>query len=158
MPAIKHKFKDYNSFASASLNQIYTSKLLDESLSYEITSFASIYLENDGGKFSAKSLPQLAQLSSINKFVVDDFNADGNLDVVLAGNLYNAEVETPRNDASFGLFLQGDGAGNFTAQTMMDSGLKIVGDVRDMELLTKNGKSYILIAKNSAQMQLVEVN
>lgn len=158
MPAIKHKFKDYNSFASASLNQIYTSKLLDESLSYEITSFASIYLENDGGKFSAKPLPQLAQLSSINKFVVDDFNADGNLDVVLAGNLYNAEVETPRNDASFGLFLQGDGAGNFTAQTMMDSGLKIVGDVRDMELLTKNGKSHILVAKNSAQMQLIGVN
>ena len=37
MPAIESKFKDYNSFASASLNQIYTSKLLDESLSYEIT-------------------------------------------------------------------------------------------------------------------------
>ena len=158
MPAIKGKFKDYNSFASASLKQIYTTKLLEESLSYEITSFASVYLENNEGVFTAKPLPQLAQLSSINKFVVDDFNADGHLDVVLAGNLYNAEVETPRNDSSFGLYLQGDGAGNFAAHTMMESGLKIVGDVRGMELLSKNGEKHILVARNNAGLQLVKVN
>ncbi len=156
MPAIKSKFKDYNSFARASLKQIYTTKLLDESLNYAVTSFASIYLENDNGTFSARPLPQLAQLSSINKFVVDDFNSDGNLDVILAGNLYNSEVETPRNDASFGLFLQGDGNGEFKAKTMMESGLKIVGDVRDMELLNKNGRKYILVAKNDDQMQLIK--
>ena len=158
MPAIKAKFKDYNSFASADLKQIYTTKMLTESLSYEITSFASIYLENDGGKFSAKPLPQLAQLSSINKFVVDDFNGDGNLDVVLAGNLYNSEVETPRNDSSFGLFLEGNGAGDFTPQTMLESGLKIVGDVRDMELLSKKGEKHLLVAKNDDFMQLIKVN
>ena len=158
MPAIKAKFKDYNSFASADLKQIYTTKMLTESLSYEITSFASIYLENEGGKFAAKQLPQLAQLSSINKFVVDDFNADGNLDMVLAGNLYNSEVETPRNDASFGLFLTGNGKGDFTPQTMLESGLKIVGDVRDMELLSKNGEKHLLVAKNDALMQMIKVN
>ena len=158
MPAIKKKFKDYNSFASATLNQIYTSKFLDESLSYEITSFASVYLENNQGTFTAKALPQLAQLSSINKFVVQDFDADGNLDVVLAGNLYNAEVETPRNDASFGLFLQGDGMGDFTVIPMLASGLKIVGDVRDMELLSKNGKPHLLVARNDEEVQLIQVN
>jgi len=157
MPAIKAKFEDYNSFASATLNQIYTPKLLEESISYEITSFASIYLENDGGKFTAKPLPQLAQISNINKFVVHDFNGDKNLDVVLAGNLYNAEVETPRNDASFGLYLQGDGSGNFSAQTMMESGLKIVGDVRGMELINIKGVPHLLVAKNDDKMQLVAV-
>jgi len=158
MPAIKAKFKDYNSFASASLKQIYTTKMLENSLSYEITSFSSIYLENNDGIFTAKPLPQLAQISSINKFVVDDFDSDGNLDVVLAGNLYNAEVETPRADASFGLYLKGDGTGNFKPVTMMESGLKIVGDVRDMELLSINGAKHILAAKNDAQMQLILVN
>lgn len=158
MPAIKAKFKDYNSFASSSLKQIYTTKMLEESLSYEITSFASVYLENKDGTFEMKPLPQLAQISSINKFVVDDFNADGNLDVVLAGNLYNSEVETPRNDSSFGLYLQGDGAGTFTPKTMMESGLKIVGDVRDMELLSIQGKKHLLAVKNDAAAQLVQVN
>lgn len=155
MPAIKAKFKDYNSFASANLEQIYTTKLLEEALSYEITSFASIYLENDQGKFTAKPLPQMAQMSSINKLVVADFDADGNQDVVLAGNLYNAEVETPRNDASFGLFLHGDGMGGFEAKSMMDSGLKIIGDVRDMEILNQNGKRHLLVARNDDRLQLI---
>ncbi len=158
MPAIKIKFQDYNSFASASLNQIYTDKMLEESLGYEITSFASVYLENNDGKFTMRPLPQLAQLSSINKFVVDDFDSDGNLDVVLAGNLYNAEVETPRNDSSFGLLLQGNGKGDFVAKTMLESGLKIIGDVRGMELLNLQGQKHILVAKNDDFMQLIKVN
>lgn len=158
MPAIKVKFQDYNSFASATLNQIYTNKLLEESLSYEITSFASIYLENTNGTFTSKPLPQLAQISSINRLVVDDFNEDGNLDVVLAGNLYNSEVETPRNDSSFGLLLQGDGGGNFMARSMMESGLKIVGDVRGMEPIMVTGQKHILVAKNDDFMQLIKVN
>ncbi|WP_239985629.1 MULTISPECIES: VCBS repeat-containing protein [Arenibacter] len=158
MPAIKVKFQDYNSFASATLNQIYTDKLLGESLSYEITSFASIYLENNNGKFTARQLPQMAQISSINKFVVDDLNEDGKLDIVLAGNLYNSEVETPRNDSSFGLYLQGDGSGNFIPKSMMESGLKIVGDVRGMELLSVKGQKHILVAKNDDLLQMIKVN
>ena len=158
MPAIKLKFKDYNSFANASLVEVYTDKSLKESLSYEITSFESIYLENTNGTYTSKPLPQLAQISSINQFVVKDFNADGNLDMVLAGNLYNSEVETPRNDASFGLLLQGDGAGNFTEKPMMESGLKIIGDVRNMELISIKNETYILVAKNDAPMQLVKIN
>ncbi len=158
MPAIKAKFQDYNSFASASLNQIYTNKKLEESLSYEITSFKHVYLENIGGVFTAKQLPQLSQISSINRFVVEDLDNDGNMDVVLAGNLYNSEVETPRNDASFGLFLNGLGDGNFKANTMLESGLKIVGDVRGMETITINGEKHILVAKNDDYLQLIKVN
>ena len=157
MPAIKHKFRDYNSFAAASLKQVYTTKLLEEALSYEVTSFESIYLENNDGVFSAKPLPPLAQLSNINKLVVDDFDADGHLDVVLAGNLYNTEVETPRSDAGFGLFLKGDGVGNFRTQTMMETGLKITGEVRGMELINKSGKKHILVSKNNDKTQLIKV-
>ena len=106
---------------------------------------------------SVQSLYVATRISDEN-FDPDDFDADGNLDVVLAGNLYNAEVETPRNDASFGLFLQGDGQGNFKAQSMIESGLKIVGDVRDMELVSKNGEKHILVAKNDDYLQLIKVN
>ena len=54
MPAIKKKFKNYDAFASASLKDIYTDQMLDNSLKYEIKSFKSIYLENNDGKFIAK--------------------------------------------------------------------------------------------------------
>ena len=39
----------------------------------------------------------------VNQIVVKDFNNDTKLDIVIAGNLYSSEVETPRNDASNGL-------------------------------------------------------
>ncbi len=156
MPAIKAKFQDYNSFASATLNQIYTTKLLEESLSYEITSFASILLENREGTFIPKPLPQLAQISSINKFVVYDFNGDDHEDIVLAGNLYHAEVETPRNDASFGLLMTGDGQGNFMPWTYLQSGLKIIGDVRGLELIKIKGEPHLLAAKNDDFLQLIK--
>jgi hypothetical protein len=39
----------------------------------------------------------------------------------------------------------------------VESGLKIVGDVRGMELFTKNGVPHLLVAKNDDFMQLVRV-
>jgi hypothetical protein len=115
MPVIKEKFKDYNTFASASLEEIYSDKMLEESINYEITSFQSVYLENKGGAFIAKPLNYQAQFSNINSIVVNDVDNDGNLDAILGGNLYNAEVETPRNDASYGLWIKGDGKGGFNS-------------------------------------------
>ncbi|RUA06479.1 MAG: hypothetical protein DSY82_09620, partial [Flavobacteriia bacterium] len=92
------------------------------------------------------------------QIIIEDFDHDSNLDAIIAGNLYMTEVETPRNDASFGLFLKGDGLGNLKPQRMLDSGLKIVGDVRGMEIITINKEKYILVAKNNAQLQLIKVN
>jgi len=158
MPAIKEKFKNYNSFASASLKEIYSDQMLEESLKYEITSFASIYLENKEGKFNAQPLPYQAQLSNINALWVKDIDADGNLDVVLGGNLYNAEVETPRNDASYGLWLKGDGKNGFTAQLPRESGLVLGGDVRNMKEIKVGEQTHLLVAKNNQAIQQVRVN
>jgi hypothetical protein len=158
MPAIKEKFKNYNSFASASLEEIYSDQMLEESLKYEITSFASVYLENKDGKFIAKPLPYQAQLSNINAMVVKDIDSDGNLDVVLGGNLYNAEVETPRNDASYGLWLKGDGNNGFSAQLPRETGLVIRGDVRNIKAIKVGDESHLLVAKNDQALQQIRVN
>ena len=158
MPAIKEKFKNYNSFANASLEEIYSDQMLEESLKYEITSFASVYLENKDGKFIAKPLPYQAQLSNINAMVVKDIDSDGNLDVVLGGNLYNAEVETPRNDASYGLWLKGDGNNGFSAQLPRETGLVIRGDVRNIKAIKVGDESHLLVAKNDQALQQIRVN
>ena len=158
MPAIKEKFKNYNSFASASLEEIYSDQMLEESLKYEISSFASVYLENKDGKFIAKNLPYQAQLSNINAMVVKDIDNDGNLDIVLGGNMYNAEVETPRNDASYGLWLKGDGNNGFSAQLPRETGLVIRGDVRNIKAIRVGDESHLLVAKNDQELQQIRVN
>jgi len=158
MPGIKKKFKDYNSFSTATLEDVYTDEYLEKSLHYEIKSFASVYIENRDGAFILHQLPNIAQISSINQIIVQDFDGDSNLDAIIAGNLFRSEVETPRNDAGTGLFLKGDGKGNFEALSSSDTGFFAIGDVKDMVPIVIGGKEYILVGKNSDYLQFIELN
>lgn len=158
IPGIKKKFKDYTSFSIATLEDVYTKEYLEESLHYQVKSFASVYLENLDGKFRVKQLPQLAQISNINQILVDDFDKDSNLDMVIAGNMFSSEVETPRNDAGNGLFIKGDGQGNFVPVGARDSGLFTPGDVKDMAVINIAGLKYILITKNNDYLQFVKID
>uniref|UniRef100_UPI004056EF41 hypothetical protein n=1 Tax=Zobellia laminariae TaxID=248906 RepID=UPI004056EF41 len=82
---------------------------------------------------------------------------DGNLDILVAGNLYASEVETPRNDAGHGLFLEGNGKGKFTAIPPSDSGFFVSGDVKNMARIQLNSQPYIIAAKNNDYLQFIEL-
>ena len=156
IPGIKQKFKNYESFSNATLEDVYSEDQLEKSLHYQVKSFASIYLENNDGKFIQHKLPNLAQLSSINQIIVEDFNNDKNLDLLIAGNLHASEVETPRNDASNGLLLFGEGNGKFKPVTSVNSGFYASGDVKDMAVIKIRAKTYIVVAKNSDSLQFIQ--
>ncbi|WP_422361942.1 FG-GAP-like repeat-containing protein [Reichenbachiella sp.] len=157
MPFIKKKFPTYHDFGSATIEEVYGSESLEGSTHYAATNFASSYIENLGnGQFAMKVLPIEAQFSSVNDFVVRDFNQDGNLDVVLAGNLYQSEVETPRNDAGYGLLLLGDGHGNFKTQPFSESGLFIKGDTKVIKTIEVGNAKSMLVGKNQDFLQLIQ--
>ncbi len=44
---------------------------------------------------------------------VEDYNGDGNLDVIINGNDYGTDLSYGRMDAFNGLYLKGDGKGGF---------------------------------------------
>ena len=115
-------------------------------------------MENKDGKFVMHELPKSAQISSINKILVDDYDKDGALDFVLAGNLYVSEVETPRNDAGYGLLLKGDNKGNFKAVEANKSGFFNPGDVKDMALINANKSKYIISTKNNDYLGFIKLN
>lgn len=158
IPAIKKKFKDYESFSEASLVDVYSKDALEAALHYQVKSFASVYMENKGDKFILHQLPNEAQLSSINKTLVKDIDHDGNLDFIIAGNMFNSEVETPRNDASCGLVLKGNGKGSFEVLPASQSGFYAPGDVKEMSYITLNKKEYILIVNNNDNIQFIARN
>ena len=157
IPAIKFKFKNFETFSEATLVDVYSKQSLDSSLHYQVKSFASVYLENKGDTFKIHNLPVDAQLSSINKILVDDYDDDGNLDALIAGNLFVSEIETPRNDAGYGLFLKGNGKGDFTSVPVYESGFFVPGDVKDMATIKVKDKEYIIAAKNSDFLQFVKI-
>ncbi|GAB1307857.1 VCBS repeat-containing protein [Urechidicola sp. KH5] len=158
IPAIKTKFKNYESFSEATLIDVYTEKDLESSVHYQVKSFASIYLENNNGEFELHYLPRIAQLSSVNQILINDYNKDGNLDALVAGNLHMSEVETTRNDASYGALLLGDGQGNFEGISAAESGFFTPGDVKDMETIQVQDITYIITVKNNDFVQYTKYN
>ncbi len=157
MPGIKRKFGNYADFSVATLEDVYTEEYLENSLHYQVKSFASVYLENRNGRFEPHRLPNMAQLSSINQLLVEDFNKDTHLDVLIVGNLHGSEVETPRNDASNGLLLLGNGKGEFNPMTALESGFFVDGDTKDMAKIDIKGTPYIVAVKNNEAPQLVKI-
>lgn len=160
MPFIKEKFPTYDLFAQANLSEIYGENSLEKSLNYRATDFRSAYLENMGnGRFRVRALPIEAQMSAITSILIEDFNGDGRLDVLTAGNLYASEVETPRNDAGVGCLLLGDGQGQFTAVPAQESGLYLSYDIKKMAFVRTADRDgiYILAAPNNDQVRLLGV-
>ncbi|MFY0599003.1 MAG: VCBS repeat-containing protein [Cyclobacteriaceae bacterium] len=155
IPAIEQKFKNYESFAAANLIEIYGEENLKKSAHYQIESFASIIMINrGGGDFETSSLPKELQLSAVNDLQIRDFNQDGYLDVIAAGNLYASEVETPRNDAGIGSLLIGDGKGGFDYQTYSESGLLLDRDVKKLAVARGAANNYLLAASNNGPLSL----
>jgi hypothetical protein len=149
MPFILDKFPDYDSYAKANVHEILADKGLDQAIQYSIKNFSSIYLENKGGfNFEAHELPVEAQFGPIKDFIVRDFNADGELDFIFAGNHYPVEVETTRYDGNKGGLFEGDGKGGFNYIPYSTSGIFIDCDARDLEWITLNGVDYLVVACN----------
>lgn len=160
IPSLTKKFQDYNSFAEADVTEVYgQEKLENAEIHYKAQTFASSYIENLGnGKFKLTQLPNEAQFSSVNKIISEDFDKDGFKDILIGGNLYSSEIETPRNDSSIGAYLKGDGKGNFIPISSTISGLYMRGDVKDLSSITIDGAKHIIAVKNNTYPQFLKVD
>jgi len=158
-PGIAFKFPTYEEFGEATVSDIYTRKALDESLHLKAETFASCYFENDGkGNFRIHNFPNEAQLSSINDMIIDDFNKDGNLDILAAGNLFNMEIVTPRNDGSIGVYMEGDGKGSFKLKPSVETGFFVPNDVKSLALVKlKTGDKLVLAGNNNGKLQRFKI-
>lgn len=155
--SLKHKFPDYTSFSIASLDDVYGELTLSSALHYSATEFASLYIENLGnGKFSVTHLPIEAQVSAVQDMIVKDFNGDGNTDVLLAGGLYDSEVETARNDAGVGLLLLGDGTGTFKTVSPAKSGIYMYSNVKGLNDLKWKDKELLISVSNSGGLSVYQ--
>lgn len=148
------RFPTYGSFAQASVRQLFSQPELQRALHYQVDTFASAYLHNDGkGKFSLFALPNLAQIAPIKAVVVHDVDGDGNVDLLVGGNLYDAEPNTPRADAGNGLWLRGDGKGRFTAVPPTESGFVAPLNVAGLALINTPAGKALVVANTGDSLQ-----
>ncbi|MEP1487707.1 MAG: VCBS repeat-containing protein [Algibacter sp.] len=162
IPALKNKFKNYNAFGLATLEDVYDTKSLENATHLKAHTFSNSILINNKERFNLVKLPKEAQASSVFGILYNDFDSDGLNDLVIAGNLFNSETETPRNDAGQGLFLKGNGTENFTPVSNYISGLNIPGDVKKVKPIrlgkADDAKNGFIVAVNNDFLKLIEIN
>lgn len=159
MPMIKEKFKSYEDFGAANLAEIYGEQSLKDALNLKAYQFASVFVENKGTEgFDVQSLPIEAQIAPVMGMVCEDFDQDGNEDILIAGNWYVSEIETSRADAGTGFLLKGNEKKGWQPMTILQSGFWANEDVRDVISLKSNGENkWLVVANNNTYMQIFKL-
>jgi hypothetical protein len=105
-------------------------------------------LVNEGNfDFKTVALPMEAQFTPIYAIETHDFDQDGDLDIVMGGNLYGTKPEVGRYDASYGVYLENLGGHNFKYHTDGD-GFYVDGELRDLKI----ANHHLLAARNNDAM------
>lgn len=153
MPGLKKKYLKYEDYKEQTIQDIFTEKQLANSIKLEVYETRTmLFLSQPGGSFEIHALPLRAQFTPVYGIAVRDFDGDNLADILLAGNFYEAKPEVGIYDAGYGLFLRGDGQGNFTPRLPRESGFFIKGAVRDLAPLKINGEFVVLAARNNAPL------
>jgi len=130
---MRTRYASYESYADATLRDIFTPEELNGSKQLYANCLQTTYFESSAnGRFVEKSLPVEAQFAPVCAISPLDYNKDGKLDVILAGNINQARLRFGKYDANYGVLLQGDGKGKFTYVPQNISGLQVKGDVRSI--------------------------
>jgi hypothetical protein len=150
VPSLKKKYLKYETYKDQTITDIFTPEQMEGVVKSEAYDLASGVMINEGnGKMSLRPLPWEAQLSPVYGLAIDDVDGDGFQDLLLGGNLYSVKPEVGRYDASYGLLLKGDGKGNFKAIPSLESGVKILGEIRDIVSFHTAGQRRYVIARNN---------
>ena len=159
MISMRSKFQNYKSYAISAIDQLFTKEQLKNALILKANYLSSAYCRNDGnGKFTLIPLPMQAQISALNGMIADDFDGDGNLDILINGNDWGTDVTVGRYDALNGLLLKGDGKGNFTALSVLESGIYIPGNGKGLVKLRSSKNRYLIAAgENRGELKIFEL-
>ncbi len=158
IPNLKKKYLKYENYKDETITDIFTKEQLNGAIQLQASELeTSLFINNGLGQFVKKELPIEAQFSPVYAIQVFDFDRDGNQDLLMGGNLYRTKPEVGRYDASYGLFMKGDGQGNFKTVSAKDSGLFIDGEVRDFEIVRIGKSELLIVAKNNEELQVLKI-
>lgn len=157
LSGMKEKFPDYALYAKAEMKNIFPEADLRGAVQLSANNFYSSWVENLGNfQFAIHQLPARAQFAPVYGIVVNDFNGDGNMDIILNGNEFSMAPGFGRSDAFNGLVLQGDGKGNFRPLSIVESGIYIPGNGKSLVQLVANNKIILAAARNAGPLNLFQ--
>ncbi|WP_114751890.1 VCBS repeat-containing protein [Pleomorphovibrio marinus] len=154
IPSMKRRFPRYKQYGEATIDKVLGRNERQDALKFSANYLESaILLDLGEGNFELRPLPIEAQISPTYGTLIGDFNEDGNLDLLLVGNNYATEIHSGWHDAGIGLYLTGDGKGNFTPLNQHHSGFFVDTDAKGMASIWGPGDTLmVLVASNQDKL------
>ncbi len=149
--SLKKKFPNYESFKEADISKIFTEIEMRGVQIFDANNLeTTIYINKGNFEFEKIPIPQEVQFSPIYAINTSDFDKDGDIDIVMGGNLYNVKPEVGIYDASYGIYLENKGDENFIFHPS-GKGFFLKGEIRDILILEKN---KMLVTRNKDSLSL----
>ena len=143
MKSLKKKFPNYETFKNADLTKIFSKKLLKDSYVCSVNTLSTTALKNNGNfNFTKIELPKQVQFSPVYSITHSDIDNDGDLDILMGGNLFNVKPEVGIYDASYGLFIENTSQG--LKYHPNGKGFNISGEIRSLVV----DKNQIWVGRN----------
>ena len=149
VPLLKKKFISYNSFAKASITEMFDEENISKALKFDLEEIRSGILLNNEGTLEYQPFPLEAQYSSIYAFESLQSNAGGQ--IFMGGNNYRVKPQFGKQDASQGWVLDY----MINQQAIQFDGMQplyIKGQIRSIE----NIASHLLFGINNDVVKLYE--
>jgi len=146
---LRKKFTSYAPYSEATLTDLFTSTELSQAKKLTATQLQTVYFENQGTQFIQHTLPVEAQYAPVYSIEVLDFNSDGHLDFILAGNQSAIRIRLGSIDANFGQLYEGNGKGSFRYVPQAESGLSFIGDVKSLKWIKTSTGEFLLAGINN---------
>lgn len=150
LPSLKKKYLYHENYKQQTINDIFDEKLVRTSAKGIVSTTATLVAWNDGsGKFNSERLPMAAQLSPTMAIVSIDANGDSYTDLLLGGNFMHSKPELGTYNASYGTVLLGAKNHVFVPLPTSQSGIKMEGEIRELQKMLSNGKTMIIALRNN---------
>jgi hypothetical protein len=155
LPWVAERFPTQTAFSTASVTEVLGERS-QTGKTLEVVWLESTVFLNRGDHFEARVLPVEAQFSPVFGVNVADMDGDGNEDVFLSQNFFAVDGDTSRYDAGRGLWLAGNGHGDFRPVSGMQSGVMVYGEQRGSAVCDydADGRVDLVVSQNGAETRL----
>ncbi len=155
MYGMRRKFAYYKDYANATAADIFPAEALAGAKKLTVTETHSVcYLSNGTASFTKYVLPIQAQFAPVTSILAQDFDQDGQTDLLLLGNKSDNRLKIGSMDANYGCLLTGNGKGEFAYVSQPRAGLSVVGDVKSVVPITINKTNQLLIGAFNQPFQV----
>lgn len=154
MKSLKKKFPDFESFKDADIDVIFSKEQMKGVQITEVNTLETqLWINNGNFSFTPIELPNHVQFSPVYAINTADFDQDGDLDIVMGGNLYNSKPEVGIYDASYGVYLENKGDLNFEFHTD-GKGFSLPGQIRSIAI----DNNQMIVARNRDSLKIYTWN